>query len=133
MYCTIEQIKSQIPEEKLVQLTDDKNLAEIDINTVNQIILSAEDTINGYLRGIYNLPLNPVPGFVSELALNLAIYKLYFRRIGTVIPEDIVQKYKDAIETLEKIRKREIVLDVEDSKSGVVLINSREKIFNDVL
>jgi phage gp36-like protein len=68
--------------------------------------------------------------------LHLSIYRLYSRRIYTEIPETISAAYKNAIKTLEDLKKGIITLQTEEEtnvrSSGEYRTNKTEsdRIFN---
>ncbi|MBI5232801.1 MAG: DUF1320 domain-containing protein [Deltaproteobacteria bacterium] len=111
MYSTLDDIKKTVPNNDLIQLTDDTSPPTA-INQVNvdRAISDADELIGGYLRGRYSLPLNPVPGLVNTLSADISIYRLYARRIKLKPPDMVLERYKDAIKTLEQIQKGTISL-----------------------
>lgn len=117
-YCTVDDIKKSIPEANIIQLTDDAGTGVIDQTKVNEAIAYADQLIDGYLRGRYSLPLNPVPGLVNKLSVDLAIFHLYSRRFELEMPESMMAKYKNAIKLLEQIQKGLVLLGIESSETG---------------
>lgn len=83
---------------------------------VNEMAVSK---IDGYLRGVYSLPLaEPVDGMLFTLCGNLMRYFLYERRDAATIPTTILELYKLAIKDLEQIQKRNIVLNITSVETG---------------
>jgi len=117
MYCTLEDIKKAIPESDIVQLTDDETGSLIDNEKVEEAIAYAEDIINGYLRGRYPVPIDPVPGLIRRLAVDLAIYQLYSRRLGLEMPQSIIDRRKEVIRLLENIQAGKLTLGIETRDS----------------
>jgi phage gp36-like protein len=109
-YCTLEDIKSHIPEQNLIQLTDDENLGIINETRVNDAIDYADQLIGGYLRGRYTLPLDPVPGLVKKLSIDFSIFWLYSRRFELEMPEGMMNRYKNALKILEMIQRGTVSL-----------------------
>lgn len=111
MYCTLTDIRATVPQNDLVQLTDDSTPA-VAVNQVNvdRAITDAGELIDGYLRGRYPLPLSPVPGLINTLAADVAIYRLYARRIKLTPPEGVTERYKNAQKLLEQIQSGKISL-----------------------
>ena len=72
--------------------------------------------IHGYLRGKYSLPLDTHFPLLRTIAIDLSIYRLYSRRIYVEIPATIVENYKNAIKTLEQLKKGVITLQTEDKE-----------------
>lgn len=133
-YCTLDDIKKTVPNNDLLQLTDDTvPPAAINQANVDRAIADASELIDGYLRGRYNLPLNPVPGLVNTLSADIAIYRLYARRVKLTPPEGVSERYKDAVKLLEQIQRGLISLsgqttgDVPDT--GGVKVSSPGRVF----
>jgi phage gp36-like protein len=115
MYCTLDDIKKLLPEEIIIQLTDDENLkpTAIDpeneahapiIGRINEAIETADAEIDGYCAVKYAVPLATVPRLITGLSVEIAIYYLHARR---TIPEDIQNRYDRAISRLKDIAKTE--------------------------
>lgn len=130
-YCTLDDLKNALPEEKLIQLTDDENLFQstddeedpapttIDpddedcaaiIERINDAIDYADQLIDGYLRSRYTLPLSAAPKFVTKLSVDLALFYLYGRRFDTEIPEGQTKRYDNCIKILGNIQAGKISL-----------------------
>lgn len=111
MYCSLDDLKKITPENDLIQLSDD-NVPPVSINEVNidKAISDAGEMIDGYLRGLYSLPLSPVPGLINTFCGHLAIYLLYSRRQRLDMPEGVKERYKNAVSTLGKIQEGTIKL-----------------------
>jgi phage gp36-like protein len=122
MYCTLADIRATVPESDLIQLTDDA-ISPVVVNQVNvdRAITDAGELIDGYLRGRYALPLSPVPGLLNTLAADVAIYRLYARRIKLTPPEGVTERYKNALKILEQIQADKISLGSESSGGGVTV------------
>lgn len=120
MYCTQEDIEKQITTPTLIQLTNDKSEDVIDESVTFEAILYSSTLIDGYLRGKYTLPLDTRFPLLRIIAVDLSIYRLYGRRLSSDLPEAILEQYKEAIKTLEKIQKGTIALEIEtDDESSV--------------
>lgn len=120
MYCTLADIRATVPENDLIQLTDDA-MPPVAVNQVNvdRAITDAGELIDGYLRGRYALPLSPVPGLLNTLAADVAIYRLYARRIKLTPPDGVTERYRNALKILEQIQADKISLGSEGSGGGV--------------
>lgn len=119
-YCTLNDIQATVPANDLIQLTDD-TVPPVAVNQVNvdRAITDAGELIDGYLRGRYTLPLSPVPGLVNTLAADVAIYRLYARRIKLTPPEGVTERYKNALKILEQIQLGKITLGSESAGGDV--------------
>jgi phage gp36-like protein len=114
-YCTLEDIKKAIPEENLIQLTDDDNLGVVNEDTVDDAVDYADQLIDGYLRGRYTLPLTSVPKLVTKLSLDLAVFYLYSRRLELEMPKGMESRYKNAVRILGEIQKGNLSLSADEA------------------
>lgn len=136
-YCTSDDIEIQIGKNSLVQLTNDDNTQQtVDSVVVEEALIYSSTLIDGYLRGKYNLPLNTQFPLLRVIAIDICIYRLYSRRIYTEMPETISENYKNAIRTLEQLKKGVITLETSESTkvktSGEYRTNKTEldRLFN---
>lgn len=104
MYSTLDDIKKLLPEETIIQLTDDGNLGEVYQGHVDEAIAQADAEINSYCGTKYSVPFATVPDIVKKISVDIAIYNLYSRRVEE-IPETRADRYKNAIKQLEGIAK----------------------------
>ncbi len=117
-YCTLDDLKDQIPEANIIQLTDDEGLGVVNQSRVDKAISVADSVIDGYLRGRYSLPLSTVPELIKTIAIDIAVYKLYERRLELEMPEAMSNRYKNAIKLLDQIQKGLIKLGIESPETG---------------
>lgn len=115
MYCTLEDIKKQIQEATLIEITDDNLSNQINTEIIDETLSYSDTLIDGYLRGRYTLPLPATPDIIKNIAVDLSIYRLYSRRFHTDMPESIKDKYKNAARLLEQIQKGIISLGIESA------------------
>ena len=104
MYSTLTDIKKLIPEESIIQLTDDENTGAVVESRVTEAIAQADAEIDSYCGGKYSVPFTVVPDIVKKISVDIAIYNLYSRRVEE-IPETRTDRYKNAIRQLEGISK----------------------------
>lgn len=111
MYCTLDDLEKILPESDLIELTDD-TIPPVAVNAANanKAITDSSEMIDGYLRGKYDLPLDPAPGLLNTLCGQIAVYLLYARRHRLEMPEGVNLRYKNAVKTLEEIQKGNIKL-----------------------
>ena len=111
IYCTIADLEKIVPSQDLIELTDDTvpAVAVVTAN-VDKAIADAGEMIDGYLRARYSLPLTPAPGLINTLACDIAVYRLYARRVKLTPPEGVAERYKNALKLLGQIQKGEISL-----------------------
>jgi phage gp36-like protein len=140
MYCTIEDIRRYVSEERLTELTDDTSTGTVDIAIVDGIITDAADEVNSYLQARYTVPLASVPRFISQLTIDIAIYRLYKRRFAMEMPESLDRSYQSALKNLRLIQKGDVsigavVSEGEQSPAAPamnVLTNKRRREFRDI-
>ncbi|KUG22372.1 phage protein [hydrocarbon metagenome] len=110
MYCTLADIKKALPEDLIIQLTDDDNIGEIITANVMQAIASADAEIDGYCAVKYSVPFVTVPAVVKALSVEISIYYLYKRR---TVPEKIEKAYDKAVARLKDISRGLLSLGVD--------------------
>ncbi len=123
-YCTLDEVKNQVDELRLVQLTDDEGAGAVSEIRVTQAIQDADDEIDGYLGVRMKVPLVPVPEAVRRLAVDITVYNLYSRR--EKIPEHRSERYKNAVRFLEGIAAGKISLGVSDPEGTPLDVNRTE-------
>jgi len=104
MYCTLTDIKKLLPEETVIQLTDDEGLDAVNQARLDESISQADAEIDSYCGGRYAVPFTTVPDIVKKISIDIAIYNLYSRKVEE-IPETRADRYKNAIRQLEGITK----------------------------
>lgn len=105
-------LKEQLSDVHLIQLTDDPKLGIVDAAIVSKAIASAEAEINGYVAKQASVPLTaPIPELIKKLAIDITVYNLYRRQKRT--PDDVRTAYEDAIRKLEHYAKGLITLGID--------------------
>lgn len=119
-YITQEQLDGIFSERSLKALAGSGGA--IDPELLSKVNAEAVAEMNGYLRGIYNLPLaEPTDPQLSPICGDIMKYRLVARRGGeTPIPPHTLEQYKMAVRKLELIQKRSIVLEVADADTGEI-------------
>jgi phage gp36-like protein len=112
-YSTLADVEKALPEDALVQLTDDENIGIVNEERVTRAIDDADEEIDGYLGSRHTVPLEPVPGIIRKLSADIAAYNLYARRLEEV-PDTRATRYKNAVRFLEQVAKGAISLGAED-------------------
>ncbi|MBL4901105.1 MAG: DUF1320 domain-containing protein [Desulfocapsa sp.] len=131
MYASLDDLKAQLPEDLLVQLTDDNDSGTIDATITDTALETADVEIDGYLGERYTLPLSPVPDIINKQAVDIAIYNLYARRQGP--PDHWQKRYDNVIRFLEKVARGDISLGIGDPEAGqsnAAVINSSDRVFS---
>jgi|SRR5471030_786396 len=110
-YCTRADIGNAIPEMTLIQLSNDDPAAALpNESVIEDGVRQAEELVDGYLRGRYNLPLDPVPTVLRDAVVYLARHWLYQRRPEGALPDAVKDSRKDTIKLLESIRDGVVTL-----------------------
>lgn len=118
-YATQAMLVKRFGERTLIYLTDraDEPTGVMDADLIAQELGNTDAVINGYVGNRYRLPLEPVPELVIDLALVIAIYKLYVQSPEKKIKDD----YDQAMGTLVDIAKGTVKLEaagIEPASSG---------------
>lgn len=100
-YSTQADITEQMDEAVLIQLTDDDDRGVVDTSVTERAISRADAEINAHYQVRYDVPLTPVPDTIRDKSVDIAIYYLYCRRYDP--PQNVIDRYKNAIRFLEKI------------------------------
>lgn len=134
-YCTRADIGSAIPEMTLIQLSNDDPAAmESNEGVIEDGVRQAEELVDGYLRGRYDLPLNPVPTVLRDAVVYLARHWLYQRRPEGVLPDAVKDSRKDTIKLLESIRDGVVTLGMPSGEAapepGEIRVRARRQQFD---
>lgn len=133
-YCTRADIGSAIPELILLQLSNDDPAAmEPNEDVIEDGVRQAEELVDGYLRGRYDLPLNPVPTVLRDAVVYLARHWLYQRRPEGALPDPVKDSRKDTIKLLESIRDGVVTLGMPGGQAapepGEIRVRARRQQF----
>ena len=116
-YITTDGLDSILSDASLKALAGKNGVADEDL--LEKANADAVGEIDGYLRGIYELPLaDPVDQQLSTICGDIMKFRLYKRRDEKAMPENVITIYKLAVSKLENIQKRTITLDVPSTDSG---------------
>ncbi len=97
----------------LIALTDDApKMGIINQKILNQVIANASGEIDRLVGNVYDVPFNPAPPSVASMALIITCYRLYRRRLVPDEKNKYFPDYKEVREFLNKVHKREDVLDL---------------------
>lgn len=134
-YCTRADIGNAIPEITLTQLSNDDPAAEQpNENVIGDGVRQAEELVDGYLRGRYNLPLDPVPTVLRDAVIYLARHWLYQRRPENALPEAVKDSRKDTMKLLESIRDGVVTLGMPSGQAapepGEIRVRARRQQFS---
>lgn len=132
-YCALDDIKEQISEDELLQLTDDDGLEVIDASVTDRAIADADAEINSYCAERHTVPFETAPLIIRKYSVVIAIYNLFMRRGD--IPDDRETSYNNAVKFLQNIAKGIVSLGanapVETSQDTVGVTTSKsDRIFS---
>lgn len=113
-YSVLEDIQIRISENILIQLTDDTDSGAVDSSKVEAAVEWADEIIDGYIRGRYTLPLTEIPGLIRNISVDLAIYRLYTRRMTADIPESITNIFKSSLKILSDIQTNKVSIGINE-------------------
>lgn len=141
MYTTSEYLASCFDPADLLDLTDDENSGSVNTDVVQWAIDKAEDEVTGYLTGVYTLPLSTIPAKLKQVATDIAIYNLYYRRDKFHISESIEKTYDRALQYFAALRKGTLDLFTKEDETtkgvstGIVIQHQpgRKRLFPDTL
>lgn len=102
---------------EMIQLTDrDSTANAIDASVMLQALLDADAEIDARLQARYSLPLPSVPRLLTNIACDLARYRLYDDRAT----DQVRRRYEDALRVLDKIASGQVHLGVDASAQTTV-------------
>jgi phage gp36-like protein len=128
-YCTTDDLKKALPEEKLIELTGGGE--SIDTDVTDFAILAADRTVDAYVGAVRTVPLTSVPGLIRDLAVDLAVAWLFGRSLADV-PEEWQGRRQAAVATLRDIRDGQVRLDgvTAENSARLLSVESRNRIFS---
>lgn len=134
-YCTRADIGNAIPEMTLIQLSNDDPAAmSPNENVIEDGVRQAEELVDGYLRGRYNLPLDPVPTVLRDAVVYLARHWLYQRRPEGALPDAVKDSRRDTVKLLESIRDGVVTLGMPSGHAapepGEIRVRARRQQFD---
>lgn len=116
-YSTVDDIKKMLPEELIVQLTDDEAAGSINQARVDEAIAQADAEIDSYCGERYAVPFGAPPDIIRKISVDIAIYNLCSRLVREM-PEVRAERYRAAVRQLEAISKGRISLGVDPAPSA---------------
>lgn len=120
MYIAVSDLFTRMSEQDAVRLSnDDYTATQINEEVVNEIIDTAEEMLNSFVRGRYTVPLAPVTKLIKSMVLDIAVHGLYSRRTNITIPEPVRDAYNNTIKMLGLIQERKMHIGVSEIQSGI--------------
>jgi phage gp36-like protein len=127
MHCSLDDIKKHLPEERLVELTDDLcpgRGGAVNEEIVGEIISESSMLIDSMIGGRHSLPLKETPPVLKKACVDLSIYRLYERRLDLEDNPGMRKRYDNAMKLLKMIADGEISLGVDESPDGAFFAKS---------
>jgi phage gp36-like protein len=109
-YATAEDLELAMGSQVVRAIFDDDLSGTADDSPITYILAEAQSRVDGYLRQLYVIPLDPVPNLVRSITVDVAI-ALAQKRHPEVVRADGDGLMKRAIEDLQRIRSGEMKLD----------------------
>lgn len=98
IYFDLARLNGVLPMETLVQLTNDAGGTTIDEDVLNTVAAQVANLIASYFFEDYDLPFDPVPPVIADIACRLTLVKLWERRDAANLPESIERMRRDILE-----------------------------------
>lgn len=111
MYCSLDDLKKNIDEAVIEQLTDDAGAGAIDTAKVTEAIANADSLIDGFCGSRYTIPFATVPPIIKNISIALAIYFLHKRRRG--VTDEQQRDYDAQLKLLKQLSDGIISLGVQ--------------------
>jgi phage gp36-like protein len=107
-YATQQDLIDRFGEAQLLAIADRDADSALDADVIAKALDDAGETIDSYIATRYELPLAEVPGRLVKVAADIAFYVLH----PAAAPDDVRQRYDDAIAFLKDVAKGNALLDV---------------------
>ncbi len=115
-YCSVDDLKDQVDEARLIQLTDDEGTGSVNLDRVLRAISDADEEINSYVGCRHTVPLDPVPSIIRKISVDIALLNLYGRR--EKVPDARADRYKSAVKFLEQVSRGNAALGLHDPEGN---------------
>lgn len=131
-YSTLDDLKNQLNEADLIQLTDDADTGAVVTTVTDAMIAKADALIDSYIGARYAVPLTTVPAIITHYSAVIAIYLLFSRRSGA--PDHIQKLYDNALAFLKAVQDGDITLGANDplgdqTDKGMPVFSSSTRVF----
>lgn len=113
-YATVSDLVARYGEREIRQRSDRENTGAIDEAVVQQALDHATALIDGRLRKLYAVPLNPVPLEIRDHCQALARWKLYDDRVTEAVKDEA----EHALAELDKIARGLVTLEAAPATAG---------------
>lgn len=131
-YTNQSSLEKAITERSLIQLTDDESTGEVDTVILAEVLENTDSLIDSYMPN--PIDQDNIPKVIGLIALDIAKYKLYERRIDGEMPETVLLGFKNAIKLLEQFMSGKMKIGdttIDNSFKIKTTKTSEDRIFND--
>ena len=140
-YLELQDLLDELGEDKLVQLSDNDDIGEVNEARVNKAIQHAQGVFDAYARARYSIPVPSTP-MVKTLNLDIAVFHLFKSR-STATKDNVYEVRKnandDAIKLLTAINQGKAALDIPAAEETItnpatsdrILTNAGKSKFSD--
>ncbi len=111
-YITTTDILTQLPEDTLIELTDDDGTGEINQTVVDQAIADADAEVDAYCGTKYAVPFATPHPILKKCSIDIAIKNIFARRVDE-LPEARRRAYDNTVRILRDIASGTISLGVD--------------------
>ncbi len=131
-YATQVDLETRYGATEILQLADRDGSGVVDTGVVEAALAAAAVEIDGYLAVKYALPLAATPPLVTQLACDIARYRLWKDRAS----EQVRKNYDDAVDQLKRLSSGVMrLVNAAGLESGVgpaatVRVSTRPRIFD---
>lgn len=132
-YCSLTDLANAETSAQLIQLTDDEGSGAVNTDRITAAVTEADSTVDAYLRGKVAMPAE-TPAVIRQISVELAVWNLYRRRMGSNMPESVLARKKDALRMLGDVASGVIRIsqDQADGKLGAsAVVKSPDRTFDD--
>ncbi|MFN3985735.1 MAG: gp436 family protein [Rhodocyclaceae bacterium] len=102
-YATVQDLIDRFGEREIAQITNRTGLDVIDVDAAELALADANAEVHSYIATRYPVPFDPVPQLIVRLVCDIARYRLY----DDAVPEEIRNRYTDAVRILGRVASGE--------------------------
>jgi phage gp36-like protein len=134
-YSDLTTLQQRMPEQVIIDLTDDQHTGLVNEDPVDRAIADADTEIDSYLAGRYPVPVDPASALLQRLSLDLSVEILYGRRPDLDMPEAVKTAAKNARALLARIAAKDAHLpgvaeaDTSGTSSSGAMFIGNERLF----
>ncbi|HRQ57659.1 MAG TPA: DUF1320 domain-containing protein [Azoarcus taiwanensis] len=105
IYATVQDLISRFGEREIAQITNRASALDvIDMAVAERALADANAEVHSHVATRYRAPFDPVPTLLVRVACDIARYRLY----DDAVPEEIRNRYTDAVRILTRIANGEM-------------------------